>query len=102
MKVIGQQPSRLQELNTGKAQQAAKNPRDAAQQREDRAAGSSTESGNFGIGRIKNAVQNAPDVRQAKIEALKSRLKDGTYQVDTDQLAGRMIDQTLQDIKDRV
>ncbi|MGN0345684.1 MAG: flagellar biosynthesis anti-sigma factor FlgM [Lachnospiraceae bacterium] len=40
----------------------------------------------------KQAVQNAPDVREDKIAAIKSALANGTYNVSSDDFADRMME----------
>lgn len=40
-------------------------------------------------------AQNTPDVRKDKIEALKKSVKEGTYQVDSAQVADRLVEEHL-------
>jgi flagellar biosynthesis anti-sigma factor FlgM len=40
----------------------------------------------------RTAVQNAPDVRQQRVADIKQQLSDGTYQVSSRVLAGKMLD----------
>jgi negative regulator of flagellin synthesis FlgM len=41
----------------------------------------------------KAAATDAPDVREDKIAALKARIESGTYRIDADRIADRMIDE---------
>ena len=41
----------------------------------------------------REAVQNAPDVREQKVAEIKQRIGDGTYQVASSVLARKMLDQ---------
>ena len=40
----------------------------------------------------KEAVKNAPDVREEKIADIKARMQNGTYQVSTQQIADKLVD----------
>lgn len=40
----------------------------------------------------KNAVAQAPDVREEKVASLKSSIADGTYSVDTDDFASKLLE----------
>jgi flagellar biosynthesis anti-sigma factor FlgM len=42
----------------------------------------------------REAVQNAPDVREQKVAEIKQRIGDGTYQVPSSVLARKMLDQS--------
>ena len=44
------------------------------------------------VASARTAVQNAPDVRQQKVADIKQQLSDGTYQVSSRVLAGKMLD----------
>ena len=44
----------------------------------------------------RTAVQNAPDIRQQKVADIKQQLSDGTYQVSSRVLAGKMLDASSQ------
>src|ERR1700737_2701696 len=45
--------------------------------------------------KAKAVANDAPDVREEKIAALKARIADGKYKVDADAIADRMIDEHL-------
>ncbi len=46
---------------------------------------------------INDAVKNTPDIRQDKVDDIKSRIKDGTYNVSADKLAQKLMDIGLAD-----
>jgi negative regulator of flagellin synthesis FlgM len=43
------------------------------------------------IQKIQEAAQAAPDVRAEKVAALKKQVADGTYQVSSEDIAGKML-----------
>jgi negative regulator of flagellin synthesis FlgM len=45
--------------------------------------------------KAKAIANNAPDVREEKIAALKKRIAEGHYKVDADAIADRMVDEHL-------
>ncbi|MDZ4165562.1 MAG: flagellar biosynthesis anti-sigma factor FlgM [Smithellaceae bacterium] len=47
---------------------------------------------------IKGLVTNQPEVREDKVEELKSRISAGTYQADAGKIADRMVGESLLDI----
>jgi len=48
------------------------------------------------VATARTAVQNAPDVRQQRVADIKQQLSDGTYQVSSRVLAGKMLDASAQ------
>ena len=42
----------------------------------------------------RDAVQNTPDVRQEKVDAIKQRIESGTYEVPARVLARKLLDQS--------
>ncbi len=46
----------------------------------------------------KEAAMSAPDNRQEKVEELKKAINDGTYKVDADKIAEKMIGSIVQEI----
>lgn len=40
----------------------------------------------------KNAVETAPDVREEKVAAIKEQIDNGTYEVDMDDFAGKLLE----------
>jgi negative regulator of flagellin synthesis FlgM len=47
---------------------------------------------------IKNAVDEIPDVRESKVEALKSQIENGTYNVNGEEVAEKIIGEAMLDI----
>ena len=45
------------------------------------------------VGQLATAAMSAPEVRNEKVQALKSELQSGTYQVSAKQIAGSMLEQ---------
>lgn len=45
------------------------------------------------ISRIKTILDNAPDVREQMVEDLRSRIENGTYKVDSKDIAKAMLDE---------
>ncbi len=49
------------------------------------------------IQKVRNMVENAPDVREAKVKELKNSIESGTYSVRGEKIAGEMIKKSLID-----
>ena len=47
---------------------------------------------------IKKAINELPDVRQEKVDALKEKINQGTYDVNGEKVAQKMIGESLLDI----
>ena len=45
--------------------------------------------------KIKEVALSAPDIRAAKVAALKKKVDSGTYQVNSDELAGKMLKESI-------
>ena len=43
------------------------------------------------LGRLEQAIQSSPDVNEAKVEALKQAVADGSYQMDSGSIADKML-----------
>jgi flagellar biosynthesis anti-sigma factor FlgM len=52
------------------------------------------------IHRIKQLLDQIPDVREAKVQELKSRIDSGNYRVNADKIAEKMIDEYRLDSTD--
>jgi negative regulator of flagellin synthesis FlgM len=50
------------------------------------------------IQRIKQAIDEIPDIREGKVQDLKAQIDAGTYKVNTDKLAEKMVGESLIDI----
>ena len=47
---------------------------------------------------LSNAISNLPDVRDEKVQALKDQIEKGTYKVDAEKTAEKMVGESLLDI----
>lgn len=47
---------------------------------------------------LKNAISSLPDVREEKVQALKDQIEKGTYRVDADKVAEKMVGESLLDV----
>jgi negative regulator of flagellin synthesis FlgM len=47
---------------------------------------------------LKNAISKLPDVREEKVQALKDQVEKGTYRVDADKVADKMVGESLIDL----
>lgn len=73
-------------------------PRRAASDSADRTPGRRTDRVQFSsaaldLSRALRSVADAPDVRADRIEALRAAIEDGTYRIDADQVAERLVEQ---------
>jgi len=50
------------------------------------------------IQQLKDALAQLPDVREEKIREVQKMLKDGTYNVSADQIAGKMVGESILDL----
>ncbi|MEE8555949.1 MAG: flagellar biosynthesis anti-sigma factor FlgM [bacterium] len=99
MKVTGQDPAKTAELTLGKAK--GKEGKDA---RPSPAAGGEARkpaqlptNASLTTTRVKEAIRNEPDVRAERVAELRERLKSGSYKIDADKLAGKMLDESIRD-----
>jgi negative regulator of flagellin synthesis FlgM len=49
------------------------------------------------FGQILQALKDVPDVRKEKVQELSAQVEDGTYHVDADEIANKMISRLLVD-----
>src|SRR3989338_1002813 len=47
------------------------------------------------IAKAREAAKSAPDIDEAKVAGFKSAIQNGTYKVDADKVADRMVDEQL-------
>jgi negative regulator of flagellin synthesis FlgM len=47
---------------------------------------------------LKNAISKLPDVREEKVQALRDQIEKGTYRVDADKVADKMVGESLIDL----
>ncbi|MBF0240665.1 MAG: flagellar biosynthesis anti-sigma factor FlgM, partial [SAR324 cluster bacterium] len=51
--------------------------------------------------KIKELLVNEPEVRADKVAELKAKIKNGEYQINHERLAGKMIQESLNELKSR-
>lgn len=97
MKVTGQNPTRAGELTQGKA-------READSGRKGQVNGRSTENPvrvsdrpSLTTMKVKDAIRKEPDVRADRVADVKSRIQDGTYEVDAQRLAKNIVNASLRE-----
>jgi negative regulator of flagellin synthesis FlgM len=49
-------------------------------------------------GLMRGIINNLPDVREEKVQELKAQIEDGTYEVSSEDIAKKMISESLIDI----
>ena len=47
---------------------------------------------------LQNAISNLPDVREDKVQALRDQIEKGSYKVDAEKVAEKMVGESLLDI----
>jgi negative regulator of flagellin synthesis FlgM len=50
------------------------------------------------IQQVNNALSQVPDVREEKVQEIKSQVEKGTYNVSGEKIAGKMVGESLVDI----
>lgn len=100
MKITGQNPPRTGELANTKAREGeSRAPAEAG-----RKAGQAAESpmrASLTVSRVKDAIRNEPDVQAEKVAQLRERIRSGDYTVDSDRLAGNIINASLREDLER-
>jgi flagellar biosynthesis anti-sigma factor FlgM len=46
------------------------------------------------LGQLKEVIQQMPDIRTDKVEALKKSIQEGTYKIDSFRIAGKILEET--------
>ena len=101
MKITGQDPAKAAELTVGKgkgreSQRPGKTVTEEAHQ-----PGSLPANANLTTHRVKEAIRNEPDVRAERVAELRQRIKEGTYRVDADEVAEKLLDNHLREDLER-
>lgn len=100
MKVTGQQPHKASELTGGKVKGKADHtapPRPQPNPEPEGAGNRATQT----LNRIKEAIRNEPDVRAERVAEIQAKVKQGTYKVDADKVAEKMINTSLKEDLER-
>ncbi len=50
------------------------------------------------VQKVRDAIESEPDVRSDEVEAIKGRIEDGTYNVDYDQTAEKMLKTFMEEL----
>jgi flagellar biosynthesis anti-sigma factor FlgM len=102
MKITGQDPAKTTELSLGKTR-SSKDTAPAQGARKDGKAQAAKQpaqlpsTASLTTTKAREAIRREPDVRADKVADVKSRLKNGQYEVDADKLAGKMLDDALRE-----
>ena len=100
MKITGQNPPRTGELASTKAREAENKSGSTAGHKAEIAGGAQTRA-SLTMNKVKDAIRNEPDVRADKVAQLRERILNDEYEVDTDRLAGNMINSSLREDLER-
>jgi len=50
------------------------------------------------IQQVKNALTKVPDVREEKVQEIKNQVENGTYNVSGEEIAGKMVGESIVDL----
>jgi flagellar biosynthesis anti-sigma factor FlgM len=85
------------DLNAGAAASGSQTEKIASSRSAPSSTGQTDQSksleGKISVGKLETAALNSPEVRFEKVQALRSQLQSGTYQVSPTQVAGSMLEQ---------
>ncbi|MCH8886327.1 MAG: flagellar biosynthesis anti-sigma factor FlgM [SAR324 cluster bacterium] len=96
MKVTTQKPLDPKEIGPGKSRQTdqrAKQSGEAAAKESSPVVSRTSLTAT----RVKEAIRNTPDIRADRVDAVKIKIQSGTYRVDADQLASKLIAESLRE-----
>ena len=95
MKITGQQPPEFQGIKggAGKDSQKATDTSGTLQSSSEPHVKTST----FVMNKIKSLINAEPEVRSDKVAELKARIKSGEYEVDSETLAKKMLEDAFQE-----
>jgi len=98
MKILGQQPPKLNELSTGKTLEKS------SRSDVEKAAGQNTKESRLVTNdaaqtahRIKETLRAEPDIRPDRVEEVKEKIRTGKYQVEPERLAENMLAASLKE-----
>ncbi len=96
MHVTGPPPPRTSDLTAGKAREAEKQP-DRKAKAELRPQAPARNRTSLTMRRIRDVIENTPDVRAERVAAIKERVKNGTYEVDAERLADAILTESVRE-----
>ncbi len=92
MKIEGQSPKvPVQDKNVHRDKTAAKSEARKATDLQ------KTDTKQFSVNKIRGKIDAEPDINLEKVKALKAKIKNGEYQVDSKKLANNLIKNSLQE-----
>ena len=96
MKVTNQTPLDPKEIGSGRTRQADQRAKHGGESlaKENSPLGSRT---SLTTSRVKEAIRNTPDIRADRVDAVKIKIQSGTYRVDAEQLASKLIAESLRE-----
>ena len=95
MKITGQQPPEFHGVKGGTGKESQKNA-----DRSGNVSGSGeppVKTSTFVMNKIKSLINSEPEVRADRIAELKTKIKSGEYEVDSDKLAKKMLEDAFQE-----
>ena len=95
MKITGQQPPITKETQAGQVQ--SKETLVSSKKLDSVDAQKSVKTSSFATEKLKNRVNQEPEVRAEKVAELKAKIAKGEYKVDAHKLAEKMISESLKD-----
>lgn len=100
MKILGQNPAKAAELSGGKAREADQQTARKNAHLEE-GLGQVQHQTTLVTQKLKQAVQNEPDIRVDRVADLKARIQSGKFQVDSERLAGNILLDSLREDLER-
>ena len=96
MKVTGPQHPRTSDISTGKSreQEPKQGKIEKGIAESERPAGNHT---SLTMNRIREVIKSTPDVRSERVEALKERIRSGSYKVNADRLAENILTESIRE-----
>lgn len=103
MKVTGPQHPRTSDISAGKTREQESKQgkiekgvalRGKETAKSERPAGNHT---SLTMNRIREVIKSTPDVRSERVEALREQIRSGSYKVNADRLAERMLTESLRE-----
>jgi len=102
MKITGQDPAKAAELALGKARGIKQTAQAQGARKDGKAeapkqAAQLPSTSSLTTAKARDAIRREPDVRADKVADVKARMKDGQYRIDSEKLAGKMLNDSLRE-----
>ncbi|MBF0286393.1 MAG: flagellar biosynthesis anti-sigma factor FlgM [SAR324 cluster bacterium] len=97
MKITGQNPAVAKELTTGQTKGKETSLDKQAGKADNLAGQGSVKTSAFTLDKIKERIAAEPDVRADRVAELKAQIKDGQYKVDAQEIAQKMLTESLRE-----